>query len=90
MDIPGTYQPFAVSEFSEPFPVILVTSNGDPLYAPSTTTDELATKAKRASIPTETQEGYSPEYNLLNNKCPWQQMFGIYPINAGYAMSFSI
>jgi hypothetical protein len=41
-------------EFPKSIPVITISSNGDPVYNPSQTTDELATKAKREDIPTET------------------------------------
>ncbi|KAL4915968.1 hypothetical protein BDW62DRAFT_111892 [Aspergillus aurantiobrunneus] len=70
---PGTYQPSSVSEdFDQPFPVVNVSSNGDPIYGPSrTTTDISATKAKRdPPIPTKTEDTMSPNFKLLRDHMP--------------------
>ncbi|PWY81707.1 hypothetical protein BO94DRAFT_148256 [Aspergillus sclerotioniger CBS 115572] len=54
----GTYLPSAVSEFTEPIPVITVSTNGDPTYVPSKTTRQPATEVKRAETPTVSDAKY--------------------------------
>ncbi|KAJ5156612.1 hypothetical protein N7492_009415 [Penicillium capsulatum] len=68
---PGIYQPVAIFGFSGPFPVITVSSNGDPSYTPSTTTDEPPSPVKRDSVPTITDDTKSDSFKIFEREVPW-------------------
>ncbi|KAJ6032584.1 hypothetical protein N7540_003316 [Penicillium herquei] len=71
IDSPGKYQPTSIDGFTEVFPVITVSSNGDPSYAPSQTTKEAATKVKRiVTKSTETTWETSDAYKLFEANLP--------------------